>query len=477
MRPSAHERLIERRRRLLSESSHHGNHATAAAPSIPRTMPLRRPNFDSVAGGGDGVHVFAKQCIDDLFCRPYDGEAEDDEVDEEEDEHAVSVNDCVAESRKDPRVSVEKCVTLLEPHLQHFRERCEDRESSNRKRKAPGDEPGEHLDGESEREDEVPQQLVNLIRFFPERWLPVKKALLRPPSETGVEVSLPWRLRLANACKRRGLVATAEAESFENMLETSRRSGEARGDGRASGRSLSPPPTLTDRIRVSLMRLPSECARPDRAAATAWRHTKSMLLESCREDEGDEVDLTQVADWSMTCWTVLLVERGPDVPTQKSSSGSVETQLASLLTDRSDANPTLKLAQVVATRIDALLAPDCLVKLNGIQLMSLGRLLAFHQSQDAAGNHLITSIVKHAAQDGICGLEQLSRLLAVHASCLAANRNKNVETNDGAGGLERRLVEKMNSKLIPEETAERSRSFLALVLGSTAYLVKTRTER
>lgn len=418
------------------------------------------------------MHAFTKQCIDDLYCRPYDGENEDDDEADDDDGHAAST-DGVAESRKDSP-SVERCVTLLEPHLQHFRERCEDRESSNKKRKA-SDELGQHLDGETAREDEVPQQLVNLIRFFPERWLPVKKALLRPPGEdSGVEVSLPWRLRLARACKSRGFVAAAEAESFENMLEASRGRGDARDDGRASNRSLSPPPTLMDRVRVSLMRLPSE---PDRAAATAWRHTKSMLLESCREDGGDEVDLTQVADWSMTCWTVLLLARGPNITTQKASSNSTETQLASLLTDRSDCNPTLKLAQAVATRIDALLSPECLVKLNGIQIMSLGRLLALHQSQDAAGNHVVASIAKHAAQDGISGLEQLSRLLAVHASCLAANRNKNVEASVGAADLERQLVEKMNSKLTSKETAERSRSFLDLVLKSAAYLVKTTTER
>ena len=433
-------------------------------------MPLRRPNF----GESKGVHAFTKRCIDDLYCRPYDGETEGDDETDGDDGHAAS-NDGVAESRKDDSPSVERCVTLLEPHLQHFRERCQD-QSSSKKRKASDELAGKHLDGGTAREDEVPQQLVNLIRFFPERWLPVKKAMLRPPPSEGsdVEVSLPWRLRLARACRSRGYVAAAEAESFESMLEASRGSGDARDDGRAPNRSSSPLPTLMDRIRVSLMRLPSE---PDRAAVTAWRHTKSMLFESCRNDGGDEVDLVQVADWSMTCWTMLLLARGPNIPTQKSSSNSTETQLASLMTDQSDGNPTLKLAQAVATRIDALLAPEYLVKLNGIQIMSLGRLLASHKSQDAAGNHVVASIAKHAAQDGIGGLEQLSRLLAVHASCLATNRNMNEETGDGAAGLERQLVEKMNTKLVSEKTAERSRSFLALVLGSTAYLVKTKTER
>ena len=57
---------------------------------------------------------------------------------------------------------------------------------------------------EGDVEDEVPPQIIRVARFFPQRWVPMKRALLRPPPSLSVndndeapdsEVSIQYRLR------------------------------------------------------------------------------------------------------------------------------------------------------------------------------------------------------------------------------------------------------------------------------------------
>ena len=173
---------------------------------------------------------------------------------------------------------------------------------------------------------------------------------------------------------------------------------------------------------------------------------------------------------------------------------SIEKQFADLLSDRRSIsnNPTLILAQAVMTRIDGLLSPENLSSLNGVNLYSLGRLLAlFHSSVDAE-KHIITSIHKCSVVGGITGLEQLAQLLAVYSCCIStttmsvsADELQNTPSHIKNKNVVKELEGRLHERIAAEEAggkydrddqhmiSSRAKSFLEVVLCATAHLVKS----
>jgi len=464
--------------------------------------------------------------------------------------------------KNDP--SLEQCIILLEPSLKIFQSSCiqNDRARAKKSKKQRDVKTNgkatknNQKDSTMEDDDEVPPQLLRLVRFFHFRWLPMKRALLRPPppspssdekstkaSSEDVEVSIHYRLRLAKACWKKGLVAAAEYESLKGAFDSSggrkkRKHNDAMHDNDSddelrkrykTDKSEGADNNLMERVRLSLMRLPTDAIRPERSM-TAWRHVKEMILECChhwakegdlqhgghlQEDETALEALTpaQVADWTMTSWTALLLSRGMDCSTPaaaahhlvgNNSIASIEKHLATLLSDRSSFNnPTLALAQATASRIDELLSPKKMRQLNGIHLYSLGKLFASFHSREDAEMHIITSIFKCSLVGGMMGLEQLARLLSVYSCCISATMTS-ADFDDALVGnnitpsrttmkdLEGRLHAKLDDDEIVErialekgddacakkhsndkgEMSVKAKSFLEAVLYATAHLVK-----
>ncbi len=242
-----------------------------------------------------------------------------------------------------------------------------------------------------------------------------------------------------------------------------------------------------------------------------------------------------MAEWALSSWTALLISRGVDnfAPAaaaihhhhyyhghgRDGSVASIEKQFAHLLSNREQStsshnNPAVVLANAVASRIDELLFPSAmsatnssrnsenggnLTTLNGINIYSLGRLLASFHLREQAEGHIITSICNCAMLGGMVGLEQLSCLLAVYACCIPAattaelQRNSNVGSNTPSSGgrtsvddVEVRLRAKLDDdEFIERITLEiggkqhlalvkqRSKSFLDVVLCATAHLVQS----
>eukprot|EP00571_Detonula_confervacea_P006187 CAMPEP_0172318786 /NCGR_PEP_ID=MMETSP1058-20130122/35789_1 /TAXON_ID=83371 /ORGANISM="Detonula confervacea, Strain CCMP 353" /LENGTH=598 /DNA_ID=CAMNT_0013033687 /DNA_START=101 /DNA_END=1897 /DNA_ORIENTATION=- len=495
-----------------------------------------------------------------------------------------SVADTTNKKKKDDP-SMEQCITLLEPPLKTFQSNCIKNDSKARAKKkskkkhrhGDGDNNGNSKDGtnknnrrkdeddEHDEEDEVPPQLLRLARFFPFRWLPMKRALLRPPPQHStrgsgidskkstsknnddaprdvVEVSIHYRLRLAKACWKKGLVAAAEYESLRRSFDFGKRKMDIDGDDGDDDESSKryqmdklegggDNNNLMERVRLSLMRLPTDAIRPQ-MSLTAWRHAKEMILECCTtyncekktysnlQEDGENEDVNkapnpvvQVADWAMTSWTALLLSQGMDCFTtpigNNNSVASVENHLANLLSDRSSPSPsnnnsTLALAQAVASRINDLLSPDNLSSLNGVNLYSLGKLLASFHSREDAEMHIVTSIFKCSLVGGMMGLEQLSRLLAVYSCCFIYVASASASTLCGSNAplssrrttvkdLEGRLRAKLdNSEIIKKiifekggdtsthaeeqqpmpSTSVKAKSFLEAVFCATAHLVK-----
>ncbi|KAL7473591.1 hypothetical protein ACHAXS_014056 [Conticribra weissflogii] len=390
-------------------------------------------------------------------------------------------------------------------------------------------------------DDEVPQQIVRMARFFPWRWLPIKKALLRPPPSAfpplavnskekntnskfemkSAEVGLAYRLRLARATYKKGMLGRAEYESllgacrqtfqclgkrkmgigdesedgeYENVDETVRNSKRMHSSHSES--------YLKERIRLALMRLPTDAALPENSMS-AWNYVKEVLSECERHwekitmhqgneaekqhkqisqqrneptanrqshsgngnmrsiplSEGDSsVTPDEVAEWALTSWTALLISQGLDstrpmndpihhegfrnsaiINNSSDSIGGktskIEKQYAFLLSNWSSDSSKPKgfersrhsrlrhafLTNAINYRIDELLSPSNIEALNGIHILSLGRLFCQFARREEAERHILQSIIRCSFAGGLVGVSQLSRILAVYVCGISSS--------------------------------------------------------
>ena len=241
-------------------------------------MTLRPPNFllpsDGTSnntaatvniGGNDRLSLssYTSKCQQQLLLAVSKSSDDDnDEITSASDDHAKNDtndtshskgNNSSREGSNEP--SMEQCILLLEPHLLGFQKSCRQKEDKLQHESTGGERKmkrkkvhhatteqqqlptslndfnNREEDDTVDADDEVPPQLLRLARFFHYRWLPIKRALLRPVkqstdiisnneqgSTSSVEVGLKYRLRLAKACRKYGLVAAAEYEMLMASL-------------------------------------------------------------------------------------------------------------------------------------------------------------------------------------------------------------------------------------------------------------------
>lgn len=389
-------------------------------------------------------------------------------------------------------VTMAQCIALLEPHLTAFRERCDAAAALRMKHRAVRQSKHNTVAVDSEdtltAEDEVPSQLIRLARFFAWRWLPVKKALLRPPpDEREVEVCLTYRIRLAEACWKKGLLAGAEYESLSASFSKKRAAID--DDSGGGKRYKSDNNNWMERVRLSLMRLPSEVVTNEKAAL-AWRHVHEIVIEFCKsrtknndassDGNDDDGSMEQIADWMLTSWNALMLSQSMDA-SSPSTLPAIEHQFANLL---SNAEPTTShslLTQAVSSRIDDLLSPNNLKRLNGIHIFSLGKLLARYHCSHLAEVHISKSVRKCATLGGMTCLEQLSRLVATYICSLRGimigeEKNHAIITDDRITGFEKRISSELDSAIAnlgdqdQKKDKARMQSFLNVVLSAAAHL-------
>ena len=404
-----------------------------------------------------------------------------------------------AENQNDDNISIHQCIISLNPHLTVFRDACDTAAKLCIKSKDKNNEitPDD--------EDEVPGSLLRLVRFFAWKWPPIKKALLRPPPtyhenssehHQEVELGLTYRLRLAKACWKKGLLASAEYESlcasFDRMHANKCHDGS--DEHKRSQRD-----DVMERVRFALMRLPTEIVT-DEKAMLAWRHVNEMLLEvfkardGSNDCHGEKID--QVADWALTSWTAFLVSQGMDASpttplnhnTSKSTMSAIESQFANILSNSDATSGNIVLAQAVATRIDELMTPDILKSLNSVHIFSLGRLLARFHSSEISEIHIAKSIDQCVSLGGMTCVEELSRLIAIYVCSICALNESAAEV---IAGLKKRLLIKMDtstdlkrpvndevSKFKSEDAYQKAdqlqrQSFLDLLLNAATHLIRT----
>lgn len=185
---------------------------------------------------------------------------------------------------------MDQCIDLLGDHLKTFRDMCLRADATIAAESESGAAP--NAAAASSQPDEIPPQLLRVVRFFRIRWPPLKRALLRPPerlpeeggdasmsSAAVVEVGSPaLRLRLARALHARGLLSLAEVDELAVALERRQEQASKRREGsidNVDGDEESPTKKqklehgdgssdakdddlLAARLRLALSRLPSD---------------------------------------------------------------------------------------------------------------------------------------------------------------------------------------------------------------------------
>ena len=518
---------------------------------------LRPPNFTLSSKGDEGIITninkdvdnnnlsslssYTSKCQQQLLLTVSESSSEVDIDQNDTNNDDVSYNNgqntgnskTSKESNNEP--SMEQCILLLESHLSGFQRGCRQKDDKlqgkkKKRRKVDHDHtpptqqqllPNIDGDGTEEHDDDVPPQLLRLARFFHYRWLPIKRALLRPVANnddmllplrdqqstlhentqsdqrppSSVEVGLEYRLRLAKACWKQGLVAAAEYEmltaSLDKVLHPRNIDEDSTGGltSNVQSNDCGDGDDLLERVRMALLRLPKDATikssistsstshHSHATAIAAWRHAKEMILKCCQyweengvtitmltpsvkvleEDEAktfnelvSRVGLPKVVDWALTSWTALLLSQGvvdgfaTDSSSPISSSSTVskiERDFASLLSNRSqsinnDSNPFQLFSVAVSNRINEILSNNSHLKqMSGIHLVSMARLLASFHSRANAEEHIMTSIITSAMMKGggMDVLDPLSRLLAIYC-CDISIKGGNIIPRDNLVG-------------------------------------------
>jgi hypothetical protein len=139
---------------------------------------LRPPQLEAISGTklhgnkrlttGSTLAAFVAHHHDQLSRNDLDEADEDGDSSVEESNGGI--NDPAATTQQEQQRQndppMERCISLLEPHLAAFRMSCDNNDSNNSVNDAP--------------KDEVPPQLLRVARFFRWRWEPMRRAVLRP---------------------------------------------------------------------------------------------------------------------------------------------------------------------------------------------------------------------------------------------------------------------------------------------------------
>ena len=336
------------------------------------TSSLRRPRFGSAGGVASYV----------LHCRrvaQQQADAAGVDVDEPNAEKAVghgigtsihAEKSAAHTGSNDGSHTMDQCIDLLGDHLKTFRDMCLRADALA----AESSEGAAVAASTSKAQpDEIPPQLLRVVRFFRHKWPPLKRALLRPPEPLSraqqqggdgkslgaviIEVGSPaLRLRLARALHARGMLSLAEVDELAAALEWQQReqvSEKAEGvmdiidDDDASPtkkRKLDndDDDMLAARLRMALSRLPSDAgpvstksggggsiggntsASSIEKARKGMRYARTILSEwesrwnNITDGGGSAVNSSacpspwDVADWALTAFTGIVLANGID---------------------------------------------------------------------------------------------------------------------------------------------------------------------
>ncbi len=169
---------------------------------------FRKPNFDNIQAGEaspEGLLTFIEQRrhgmqlefnetvgLDETIEE--EGSSEEVIVVEELDKKSASKETNANTSKQDHHDDQKEGIAMLEPHIAAFRKRMNEDVYMNVAQNKGGDGDGNHDD--KFLASNIPPQLLRIVRFFPFKWIPLKRALLRHP--TAVRLNFQAQLVMIN---------------------------------------------------------------------------------------------------------------------------------------------------------------------------------------------------------------------------------------------------------------------------------------
>mmetsp|Transcript_8854 Transcript_8854/g.13395 ORF Transcript_8854/g.13395 Transcript_8854/m.13395 type:complete len:452 (-) Transcript_8854:292-1647(-) len=296
-------------------------------------------------------------------------------------------------------------ISMLEPHLAAFRKLLTDSRQEG-----------------SITSLNIPPQLMRLVRFFPFKWTPIKRALLRPPG--GNEVGVSYRLSLARALHKNNLIATAEFEILEQAVHLNKIGGThaSNGTSRKRGRDQM---NIGHELKMAFSRLPLDLGNQ-----SSLRHLRSTVNDYCAltsepqrdsgdsgvSEENDLPTLDQVSEWALLSFCGVVVSNGIDEPSKESHAFQMESQMVVILTHENAKNKDF--TAEVKKRIQRMLEPALIDKLSNLNLLCLAR---FFSHLDASVAHLLFVHSISACVEGGhgVGLSSLPKLLCSYMSIIS----------------------------------------------------------
>lgn len=340
-------------------------------------------------------------------------------------------------------------ISMLEPHLAAFRKLLTDSRQ------------------EGSITSFIPPQLMRLVRFFPFKWAPIKRALLRPPGEN--EVGVSYRLSLARALHKKNLIATAEFEILEQVIHLNKidETHASNGTSRKRGRDQM---NIGHELKMAFSRLPLDLGNQ-----CSLRHLRSTVNDYCalisasQRDSGDsgvsEYDLPtldQVSEWALLSFCGVVVSNGIDEPSKESHAFQMESQMVVILTHE---NAKCKyFAAEVKKRIQRMLEPTMIDKLSNLNLLCLAR---FFSHLDASVVHLLFAFSIGACIEGGhgVGFSSLPKLLCAYMSIMSRRET------DFSCSMFQNEVQRLLQDYDLATKKERATRFLKIVFESAEFIL------
>jgi hypothetical protein len=398
----------------------------------------------------DFIQEYNEQCRQDRLttslCNNNNYDCHD-----EEDQHSITLKDSSSVSSSSRSRCSPQDIALLEPHLAAFRQQQQQHCSFTiAKTKTTTESTCISADDtmtSNHLSSDVPPQLLRIIRFFPMKWYPIKRALLRPPpSLDHYEVGVNLRLSLAKVMYDKQLLSTVEYDLLEQQVVYHQNyHNKDNNKGRNETRLQTDARGITHELKITFSRLPMIPQDHDsihgigtqlRTILEEYCHqyTSSNPMNTTRTDPrgGENLPLPdQVAEWALLSFCGLVFANGIDAPKSQSRPWSMESQMVGLMTNEmSSSSFNISIfVQAVKRMVESLLVPPILYELSDWNLLCLARFLSYLDVNVTDGllAHGISACFVGA---GVGRLNlQLPKLIASYVSIMVNHRKRIQEQN------------------------------------------------
>lgn len=371
--------------------------------------------------------------------------------------------------------SQDKSIKMLEPHLIGFRKILSE-DGCNIDGYNVGDDGNRDKHKNNRNFDlttKIPLSLIRVARFFPFKWMPIKKALIRPPLSSEVEVGINTRLSLARALYKKGILAGAEMNELEEACQ--RLQCCEKGNDRSTRkrkRDNESDMTLYDQLRITFSRMPIDLASST-TANTALRHMKIMIDDYCQlSDDMHKKEINtrndthipsidQVIDWALVSFNAVVLSNGFENLNKDSFQYQVESKMVTVLQSSCEKNggTTAKFGTEMSKKIRELVEPETLDQATSLNHLCLVRYLSYLPIVTVEEIFLST-IVKSFESRCDLVLSVLPKIFASYVSILSHQRELQLDL------FEKNLCDQLRGR------NQEEKDLFDLLFRTTRYLLK-----